>query len=133
MDSSPSSAEAMSVTLSDVVPAKPEEAKHMQPRVIELLDSIAHAVQSQQVLMDTHMRKYLQRPIAKIGCSGMASTLLQYAWYHDCRGVQKESWRFPKKHVLKNTVASGGADVANLLHRLHQLVCYPSSLSQHSI
>ena len=50
----------------------------MQPRVIELLDSIAHAVQSQQVLMDTHMRKYLQRPIAKIDCSGMASTLLQW-------------------------------------------------------
>lgn len=85
VDSSPSSAAAMSVTLSDVVPAKPEEAKHMQPRVIELLDSIAHAVQSQQVLMDAHMRKYLQRPIAKIDCSGMAST-------HCCNGL---SWSHP--------------------------------------
>jgi len=37
---------------------------------------------------------------------------MQYAWYHDYRGVQKESLRFPKKQVLKNTMASGGADVA---------------------
>jgi len=66
------------------------------------------------------------------GCSPELVSM-QYAWYHDCRGVQKESLRFPKKHVLKNTVAPGGADVANLLHRLQQLVCYPSSLSQRSI
>lgn len=45
------------------------------------------------------------------GCSPQLVSM-QYAWYHDCRGVQKESLRFPKKHVLKNTVASGGAGVA---------------------
>jgi len=58
---------------------------------------------------------------------------MQYAWFLDCRGVQKESLRFPKKPVLKNAVASGGADVAQLLHRLQQLVCCSSTLSQHSI
>ncbi len=66
------------------------------------------------------------------GCSPELVSM-QYALYHDCRGVQKESLRFPNKRVLKNTVASGGADVAHLLHRLQQLVCYPSTLSQHSI
>ena len=78
MDSSPNSAEAMSVTLSDVVPANAEEAKHMQPRVVELLHAIAHAVQSPQILVDMHICNYLQRPIAKIDCSGMASKLSQW-------------------------------------------------------
>ena len=68
----------MDVTLSNVVPANPEEAKHMQPRVIELLHAIAHAVQSPQVLVDMHICNYLQRPIAKIDCSGMASELSQW-------------------------------------------------------
>lgn len=76
MDSSPSSAEAMRVPLSNVVPAA--EEKHMQPRVIELLLAIAHAVQSPQVLVDLHVCNYLQRPIAKIDCSGMASELSQW-------------------------------------------------------
>ncbi len=58
---------------------------------------------------------------------------MHYAWYHDCRGVQIESLRFPKKRVSKNTMASGGAGIAQLLHRLQQLVCYLSTLSQHSI
>ncbi|KAA6429057.1 MAG: hypothetical protein FRX49_01167 [Trebouxia sp. A1-2] len=48
-------------------------------------------------------------------------------------GVQKESLRFPKKSVLKNTVASGGADAAQVLHRLQQLGVYSSTPSQHSI
>ena len=78
VDSSPSSAEAMGVTLSDVLPANPQEAKHKQPRVIQLLQTIAHAVQSQQVLVDMHMHNYLQRPIAMIDCSGMASEVLQW-------------------------------------------------------
>ncbi|KAA6418693.1 MAG: hypothetical protein FRX49_11346 [Trebouxia sp. A1-2] len=51
----------------------------------------------------------------------------------DMRGVQKESLRFPKKSVLKNTVASGGADAAQVLHRLQQLDFYSSTPSQHSI
>ena len=50
----------------------------MQPRVIELLRPIAHAVQSPQVLVDMHICNYLQRPIAKIDCSGMASKLSQW-------------------------------------------------------
>ena len=58
---------------------------------------------------------------------------MQHAWYHDCRGVQKESLRLPKKDVLKNTVASGGTDVAQLLHRLQQLGFFSSTPSQHSI
>ncbi len=66
------------------------------------------------------------------GCSPELVSM-QYAWYHDCRGVQKESLRFPKKLMLKNTVASGGADVANLLHRLQQLVCYPSTFTTISL
>ena len=68
----------MGVTLSNVVPANPEEAKHMQPRVIELLHAIAHAIQSQRVLVDMHMRNYLQRPTARIDCPGMANKLLQW-------------------------------------------------------
>lgn len=50
----------------------------MQPRVMELLHAIAHAVQSPQVLVDVHTCNYLQRPIAKIDCSGMASELSQW-------------------------------------------------------
>ncbi len=57
---------------------------------------------------------------------------MQCAWHHDCRGVQKYSLRYPKKHVLKNTEASGGAGAAQLLHRLQQLVCYSRTLSKHS-
>lgn len=67
----------MGVTLSNVVPANPEEAKHMQPRVIELLHAIAHAVQS-RVLVDMHMCNCLQRPTARIDCSGMANKMLQW-------------------------------------------------------
>jgi len=37
---------------------------------------------------------------------------LQYAGYHHYRGVGKESKRFPKKRVLKNTLTPGGAAVA---------------------
>ena len=50
----------------------------MQPRVMELLHAIAHAVQSPQVLVDMHTCNYLQRPIAKIDCSSMASELSQW-------------------------------------------------------
>ncbi|DBA80484.1 TPA: hypothetical protein ACH3X1_007757 [Trebouxia sp. C0004] len=58
---------------------------------------------------------------------------MQYAWCHGCTDVQKESLRFPEKDVLKNTVASGGAGGAQMLHRLQMLLFYSSTLSQHSM
>ena len=66
------------------------------------------------------------------GCSPELLSM-HCAWHHDCKGVQKESLRFPKKRVFKNTVASGGTEVAQLLQRLQQLVFCSSTLSKQSM